>query len=210
MDAELEKTIDVLLVENRDKKLGELSEELRSSLRDIKTMIDDGDLDYETLKSYIKDKIGNIDEILPNTVGRILLGCADKEGSCILGSSDSSLDSNYMYDHETNRTTRISGTGYPLNKNSWAVIHTLGDVDDIDLDVFKMLDKKMFEKVKILKKNVGDEDNEEMVIDNLKEYIYSRPERLINLYYLLFAIGLCASFYVIYRYKDVIFPGKEN
>jgi hypothetical protein len=201
MDQELKDTIDILISGiNRDKKLGELEEELQERLIAISTALDIGSIDYNELKDYISSKL-DIEDILPGTVGYILLGCTDKAGSCVLGGNDTK-DTSFLYDAESNHITRISGVGVPLSPNSYAVIHSLVDVDDIDLDVFKMLETKGFEKVKLLKKSVGSDENEEVVIENLKQYIYSRPERLVNIYYVLAVIVAIAVLGFAYRYHQ--------
>ena len=195
-------TIDRLL-SNRDKKLGELDDDLRESLIGISASLNIGDLDYDTLRKYIKSKTV-VDDIQPGTVGHILVGCAGKEGTCVLGGGSTS-DTSYVYDEDTNHITRVSGVGIPTGEHSQAIIHTLGDPEDIDLDVFKKLDSKGFVRVKILKKNVGSSTAEEIIIDDLKKYIYSRPERLVNFYYIFALISIFATVGLIYRYREKIF-----
>ena len=159
----------LLSEDNRDKTLGEVGEDLSDYLVQIKEMVEKGNITYSGLMEEVSKYIDKGEIPKPNTVSQLLMGCVVGDEWCPLDKKDNEIS--FIYDPVTHNMVSISDSSDPRNKDTYAVIFLTGDPRDVDLDSFKGLEEKGFEKVKIKFKDVSESVYRELVIGDLEKHI---------------------------------------
>ena len=157
----------LLSVENKDKSLGEIGDELSGFLIEIKEMVDAGKITYNGLTQEISKYMDSSEVPKPGSVSQLLLGCIEGEDWCPLREKEN--DVSFFYDPDTQRFVPVSGS--ESTKGNCAVIYLSGDPRDIDVDSLKELEDKGFQKMKIRYRGIADSIYKEIDITNLQKYI---------------------------------------
>lgn len=169
-DVKLSEAIAKLLSEdNKDKSLGEISEDLSDYLVQIKEMVEKGVITYSGLTEEISKYIDRGEIPKPGSVSQLLMGCVEGEEMCPL--NEETIDVTFIYDTETQKFVSISSVDTPANQDVYAILYLTGDPREVDVDSFRELESKGFEKVKIRHKDVSDSSYREVSIENLERYI---------------------------------------
>lgn len=169
-DVKLSEAIAKLLSEdNKDKSLGEIGEDLSDYLIQIKEMVEKGDITYGGLIEEISKYIVQGEIPKPGSVSQLLLGCIEGEEFCPL--NEEKEDVTFIYDTETQKFVSISSVDTPANRDVYAILYLTGDPREVDIDSFRDLETKGFEKIKIRHKSVSESSYREVSIENLERYI---------------------------------------
>ncbi len=161
----------LLSEDNKDKSLGEIGENLSDYLIQIKDLVESGKITYSGLTEEISKYMDSEEIPKPGSVSQLLLGCVEGEDWCPL--HEKPADVSYFYDPEKQNFVSISGEDGPNSTESYAIIYLSGDPREIDIDSFKELEEKGFQKVKIRHRDISDALYKEIDITNLERYISS-------------------------------------
>ena len=171
----LDDAISELLSErNRDKSLGEISERLNDYIVEIKHLVDTRNLTYEQLREEILKHMNSIDDARPGSLAQILVGCIKGEESCPMKKEDIE---NVSFIYQDEDLIPLTKTFLPFTDESYAIIYINGDPGEIDIESLRELEGNGFKKMKIKHRESLNLKYETLEIENLKRYIYSRPEK---------------------------------
>ena len=159
---------------NKDKTIGEVSEELSDYIVEIKELVDSGSITYEDLKKEISKNLKTDSKILPGSVSQLLIGCVNEQGSCPLRQEEPE-NVPFVYDTVSDKIVPLSKIDTPVTDNTYAVLYITGNPDKINIDSLGELEKKGFRKLIIEYKNISSTEYKKINIENLRKYIYSRP-----------------------------------
>ena len=136
--------------ENKDKLLGDISEDIEESIMEIKDLIDSGEISYDQMRDELTKNL-NVNSLhRPGSVAQMLIGCTS-EDSCPM-KQEELLDIPYFYDNYEDTLMPITRTNGPISDKSYAVIYVTGNYKDIGKDKLKELYSKGFKRVKIMHK----------------------------------------------------------
>jgi hypothetical protein len=155
--------------DNKNKSLGEVSEELNTYLIEIKELVESNEISYDTLKDEIKKHVQTKDSIKPGSVAQILVGCINDE--CPLH-KETAEDVSFIYDSKSHTILPLSKYSNPLSRDSYAVLYINGDPTQIKVEALKTLENLGFQKLKIKHKAVNESSYKTMNIENISKYIY--------------------------------------
>jgi len=165
----------LLSSDNRDKTLGEVSEDLSGYLIQIKDMVKKGEITYNILMEEISKYVENGETPKPNTVAQLLLGCVEGDEWCPLDRTENEVP--FYYDFEHKKFISISDKDNPVNDDTYAIIFLTGNPKDLDISSFEYLAEQGFEKLKIKFKDVSDSVYKELVIGDLERHIRKNTKR---------------------------------
>jgi hypothetical protein len=165
----------LLSQDNKDKSLGEIGEDLSEYLVQIKELVERKEITYGGLMEEIYKYIDKDEIIKPNSVSQLLLGCVEGDQWCFFNSKDSEIS--FFYDTEKQSFVSLSGKDTPDDKDTYAVLFLSGDPRNIDIESFKNLEEKGFQKVKIRFKSVSDSEYREISIQDLVQYIQKNEKK---------------------------------
>ena len=189
----------LLSEENKDKSFGEVSEELNDYIVSIKEAVEKGEINYETLKKEISKHLQSGDKTIPGSLSQLLIGCIGDKGACPLD-SNKAQDIPFVYDNKYDRIFPLSKQDSPYSDNSYAVLYFTGQPKNLSVDSLKYLEQAGFTKLKIEYKNVSNSKYKTIYVENLKKYIYSKPEKGDeNLIYFLGIVFILLLFYLIIK-----------
>ena len=166
----------LLSEENKDKLLGEISEELEQYIADIKNMVDSGTITYDQLRAEISNNLNISEDQRPGSVAQMLLGCIDEE-SCPMRQEEV-LDIPYFYDKDRKKVIPMTGINSSIAGDSYAVVYITGSPSDISIDALKELEENGFTKIKIMYKKSTKSKYRVFNIDNLN--LYMNPQNMMN------------------------------
>jgi hypothetical protein len=159
----------LLSEENKDKLLGEISEDLDKYIGDIKNMVDSGTITYDQLRDEISKNLKLEDGAIPGSVAQMLLGCIDEE-SCPMRQEEI-LDIPYFYDKKLKKLIPMTRIDNPINADSYAVVYITGSPGDISIDAIKEIENRGFRKLKIMYKKSVRSKYRTMNINNINNYV---------------------------------------
>lgn len=142
----------LLKEDNKDKNLGEVSEELNTYLIEIKDLVESKEISYEKLKSEIQKHIDIRENVRPGSVAQLLVGCVN-ETECPL-QKEKAMDVSFIYDHKTDKLVPLTNITSPLTDNSYCVIYINGDPKNIKIEALMELEKMGFKRIKIKHKTI--------------------------------------------------------
>ena len=166
----------LLSEENKDKLLGEISEDLEQYIADIKNMVDAGTITYDQLRTEISNNLNITEDQRPGSVAQMLLGCIDEE-SCPMRQEEV-LDIPYFYDKDRKKVIPMTGINSSITSDSYAVVYITGSPSDISIDALKELEENGFSKIKIMYKKSTKSKYKSFNIDNLN--LYMNPQNMMN------------------------------
>ena len=166
----------LLSEENKDKLLGEVSEELEQYITDIKNMVDSGTITYDQLRDEISKNLNLSEEHIPGSVAQMLMGCIDEE-SCPMRQEEI-LDIPYFYDKQNKKLIPITKLDSSITNESYAVIYVTGSPSDVSIDSLRELESKGFNRIKIMYKKNTKSKYRTFNVDNLN--IYLNPQNMFN------------------------------
>ena len=166
----------LLSEENKDKLLGEISDDLEQYIADIKNMVDAGTITYDQLREEISKNLNIYEDQRPGSVAQMLMGCIDEE-SCPMRQEEV-LDIPYFYDKVNKKIIPITRIDSSITSDSYAVIYVTGSPSDVSIDSLRELENKGFTKIKIMYKNSSKSKYRTFNIDNLN--LYMNPASMFN------------------------------
>jgi len=166
----------LLSEENKDKLLGEISDDLEQYIADIKNMVDAGTITYDQLREEISKNLNIYEDQRPGSVAQMLMGCIDEE-SCPMRQEEV-LDIPYFYDKVNKKIIPITRIDSSITSDSYAVIYVTGSPSDVSIDSLRELENKGFTKIKIMYKNSSKSKYRTFNIDNLN--LYMNPVGMFN------------------------------
>ena len=166
----------LLSEENKDKLLGEISEDLEQYIADIKNMVDSGTITYDKLRDEISNNLNITEDQRPGSVAQMLLGCIDEE-SCPMRQEEV-LDIPYFYDKEQKKIIPMTKINNSFTPDSYAVIYITGNPSDISIDALRELEENGFSKIKIMYKKSTKSRYKTFNVDNLN--LYMNPQNMFN------------------------------
>ena len=186
----------LLSEENKDKLLGEISEDLDKYIGDIKNMVDSGTITYDQLRDEISKNIKLEEDAIPGSVAQMLLGCIDEE-SCPMRQEEI-LDIPYFYDTKLKEIIPMTRIDNPINSDSYAVVYITGNPSDISIDTLKGIEKRGFNKLKIMYKKSVRSKYRTMNINNINIYVASRSDFNYKTG-LMVMLLLCVILYLLFK-----------
>ena len=199
MEVELSDAISKLLSEqNKDKSLGELTEELSSYIIEIKELVDSNSISFETLRDEISKHVDLNNRNIPGSVSQLLIGCINENGACPM-KREKAEDIAFAYDESSKKLLPLSKTNVPLTEDTYAVVYVTGHPSAINIDCLHDLENKGFKKLRIEYKEVSSSNYKSLNIENLKKYLYFKPGTKNNngLMVICFLFALILLIYVI-------------
>lgn len=190
MDSKLERFSGImrklLSEENRDKLLGDISDDIEESIMEVKDLIDSGEITYDQMRDELTKNL-NVNTLhRPGSVAQMLVGCTS-EDSCPM-KQEELLDIPYFYDNYEDTLMPITRVNSPVSDKSYAVVYVTGDYKDIGKDKLKELYSKGFKRVKIMYKTGTRARYNITKIDDIYSFINS-PETDYSKY----AIGVSVT-----------------
>jgi hypothetical protein len=172
---DLSKAVSELLSsKNKNKSLGEASEELNNYIIKIKELVDEGEITLEELREEITKHLGSKTNVVPNSLAQLLIGCVGDSNACLM-KAEKPEDVPFLYNHQTSKLQPLSKLRAPLTTDSVAVLYVTGRPDKINLESLKFLEDIGFKKLRIEYKDVKSSNYKIINVDNLRKYIYSKP-----------------------------------
>ena len=166
----------LLSEENKDKLLGEISDDLEQHIADIKNMVDSGSITYDQLREEISKNINLRTEHQPGSVAQMLLGCIDEE-SCPMRQEEI-MDVPFFYDKDNKDVIPITQISSSISPESNAVIYITGSPSDVSMDCIQKLQDKGFTKIKIMYKKSSRSKYRTFNISNIQ--LYTNPTKMFN------------------------------
>lgn len=183
---------ELLSSDNKNKSLGEVSDDLNQYIIDLKDLVDQKEIDLDDLKFEIAKYLKKDEKILPGSLAQLLIGCIGEEDACAL-KEEHPEDVPFAYNHEKGVLLPLSHFKTPITDNTYAVLYINGDPRKINLDSLKNLEEKGFKKIKIHYKNIDSANYKVVNIDNLRKYIHTHSrdgifQDLVIMGFILFLI----------------------
>ena len=166
----------LLSEENKDKLLGEISDELEQYIAEIKNMVDSGSITYDQLREEISKNINLRQDQQPGSVAQMLLGCIDEE-SCPMRQEEI-MDVPFFYDKDANDVIPITQVSTSISPDSSAVIYITGSPSEVSMNSLKRLREKGFSKIKIMYKRSSRSKYRTFNINNVQLYV--NPTKMFN------------------------------
>ena len=187
--------------DNKNKSLGEVSQELNDYIIEIKELVDTGDITYDELKEEISKHMKGEEKILPNSLAQLLIGCVGGTDSCPM-KKESPEDIPFAYDNKTKKLIPMSKFTSPLTEDTYAVIYISGDPRNVSVESLRDLEIAGFKKLRIEYKGIEQSSYKTINIDNLKRYIYSKPEKDSNAGIMVMVFIVMVALILFYNMKN--------
>ena len=140
----------LLTDENKDKNLGEVSEELNRYLIEIKDLVESNEISYDEIQKHMD--IG--ENTAPGSVAQLLMGCVN-ETECPL-QKEQAVDISFVYDHKLDKIIPLTNVTGPVTEESYCIIYINGDPESIKIQSLLELERMGFQKIKIKHKKPND------------------------------------------------------
>jgi hypothetical protein len=190
---------EILSSKNRSLSLGEASQELNNYIIHIKELVDNGSITLNDLSNEIVKHIKNKDEIIPNSLAQLLIGCVGDKNSCLM-KQEKPEDVPFIYNHQTQKLQALSKENTPFSDDSTAVLYITGSPEKINIESLKFLEDQGFKKLRIEYKDINSANYKVINVDNLKKYIYTQPEK--DIYKSVFIIGfILLLIFILYKFQ---------
>lgn len=202
---------ELLSSDNKNKSLGEVSDDLNQYIIIIKDLVDQKEVNLEDLKFEIAKYLRKDDKVLPGSLAQLLVGCISSEDACPL-KEEHPEDVPFAYNHEKGVLVPLSYFKRPITDNTYAVLYINGDPQKINLDSLKKLEEDGFRKIKIHYKNVDSANYTVFNVDNLKKYIHthSRDGIFQDLMILGFIVFLILIIYKMNKINNTALPVEKK
>lgn len=189
----------LLSEENKNKSLGEASEELNEYIIIIKELVDSGEINYQDLQTEIAKHLTSEDKTIPGSLAQLLVGCVGENGACPM-KQENIMDVPFAYDNKMKKIIPLSSQNTPYNKETYAVLYFTGEPSNLDIKSLHSIEEAGFRKLKIEYKSVNSANYKTLYVENLSKFIYSQPEKGDdNMLYLLGLIFILIIFYFLVR-----------
>jgi hypothetical protein len=192
---------ELLSATNKDKSLGEASEELNNYIIKIKELVDEGDVTLEELREEITKNLNSDQEVVPNSLAQLLIGCVGDSESCLM-KAEKPEDVPFLYNPQTHILQPLGKMKTPLTNDSVAVLYVTGSPDKINVESLKMLEDSGFKKLRIEYKDIKSANYKVINIDNLKRYIYSKPTEKDALQSIMILGFLLLIIFMLYKLQN--------
>ena len=159
----------LLTEDNKDKNLGEVSEELNRYLIEIKDLVESKEISYDKLRSEIQKHINVKENVRPGSVAQLLVGCVN-ENECPL-QKEKAMDISFIYDHKTDRLVPLTAITGPVSDESYCIIYINGDPKNIKPEALMELEKAGFKRIKIKHKKTNSSKYSTIDISDIQSMI---------------------------------------
>lgn len=190
----------LLSEENKNKSIGEVSEELSEYLVNIKELVESNQISYEVLKKEIEKHIDFNKNIKPGSIGQLLVGCM--VGSECAMSKETPEDIAFAYDSNKNVILPLTRLKNPISEKSYCVLYINGIPSDISLDSLKTLENAGFKKIKIKHKNLNETSYKTLDIEDINKYIESKSQQDTSKYGIVISGILLTTILMWYLYSN--------
>ena len=143
----------LLTEDNKDKNLGEVSEELNRYLIEIKDLVESKEISYDKLRKEIQKHINVRENVRPGSVAQLLVGCV-RENECPL-QKEKAMDISFIYDHKLDKLVPLTSISSPVTDNSYCIIYINGDPNNIKVEALLEIEKMGFKKIKVKHKKTN-------------------------------------------------------
>ena len=176
----------ILSDDNRDKSLGEASEEINEYVVTIKELVNSGEIKYETLQNEITKHIGDDDQTIPGSLAQLLVGCVGDNLSCPMKKNEAK-DVPFAYDNKLEKIVPLSKIEQADNDNTYAILYFTGNPKNLNIKSLNYLENRGFKKLKIEYKTISSANYKTLYIENLSKYINNREDK--DSHEILYVIG---------------------
>ena len=188
----------LLTEDNKDKNLGEVSQELNSYLIEIKELVESNEISYDRLKDEIQKHMDLREDVRPGSVAQLLVGCMNEE-SCPL-QREEAVDISFIYDHRTHKIIPLTKSYGPVSDNSYCVIYINGAPESIKIEALLELESLGFKKIKIKHKKPEDPNYKVLDISDIYTLINKNENPLNSKGTFIIAVFL-VMLLLLYLYK---------
>ena len=188
----------LLTEENKDKNLGEVSQELNNYLIEIKDLVESNEISYDKLREEIQKHIDTDQSARPGSVAQLLMGCVN-ESECPL-QKEKAVDISFIYDHKLNKVVPLTNVTSPVSEDSYCIIYINGDPESIKIESFLELESLGFQKIKIKHKKPSDSSYKIIDFGSIQEAI-NRNQKLNSKGTFILAVILIMLL-LLYLYKS--------
>lgn len=188
--------------DNKDKLLGEISDDLEDAIIQVKNMIDSGEITHHELQQEISKNLNLGENHVPGSVAQMIIGCT-KEDSCPMRQEEL-MDIPYFYDQREDSLIPITKIDMPIGAQSYAVVYMTGG-KKLTPKVIAQLQNSGFTKAKVMFKNSTHDKYKMSIYENLNQ---SPVEADGNFNTMAISIGLFILFtgilmFYLFRAKDL-------
>lgn len=159
----------LLTEDNKDKNLGEVSQELNNYLIEIKELVESNEISYDRLRDEIQKHMNLKEDVRPGSVAQLLVGCMN-EDSCPL-QKEEAVDISFIYDHKTDKIIPLTKAYGPVSENSYCVIYINGRPESIKIEALMELESLGFKKIKIKHKKPNEANYKVLDISDIQTII---------------------------------------
>ena len=159
----------LLTEDNKDKNLGEVSQELNNYLIEIKELVESNEISYDRLRDEIQKHMNLKEDVRPGSVAQLLVGCMN-EDSCPL-QKEEAVDISFIYDHKTDKIVPLTKAYGPVSENSYCVIYINGRPESIKIEALMELESLGFKKIKIKHKKPSEANYSVLDISDIQSMI---------------------------------------
>lgn len=193
---------EILSNDNKDKSLGEASSELNNYMIKIKDLVDSGEVTLDELREEITKHLKSKEDVVPNSLAQLLIGCVGDKETCLM-KPEKPEDVPFLYNSNHNILQPLAkGNNLPLTNDSTAVLYLTGNPEKINVDSLKFLEEQGFKKLRIEYKDIKSSNYKVININNLKRYIYSKPNET-DIYKSVAFLGfLILLIFIIYKLQS--------
>ena len=160
----------LLTEENKNKSLGEVSEDLNDYLIEIKRLVETNEISYDKLRTEIRKHVDQENKLKPGSVAQLLVGCINDE--CPL-QKEVAEDISFIYDGNSRELIPLTNISNPVSSESFAVLYISGDPREVKISSLSKIESMGFKKIKIKHKKINESNYKTFTIDNLEDYIES-------------------------------------
>ena len=189
----------LLTEDNKDKNLGEVSQELNNYLIEIKELVESNEISYDRLRDEIQKHMNLKEDVRPGSVAQLLVGCMN-EDSCPL-QKEEAVDISFIYDHKTDKIVPLTKAYGPVSENSYCVIYINGKPETIKIEALMELESLGFKKIKIKHKKPSEPNYKVLDISDIQTMINKNDTSLGSRGTLIVAIFL-VMLLVLYLYRN--------
>ena len=189
----------LLTDDNKNKNLGEVSQELNNYLIEIKELVESNEISYDRLRDEIHKHMNLKEDVQPGSVAQLLVGCMN-EDSCPL-QKEEAVDISFIYDHKTDKIVPLTKAYGPVSENSYCVIYINGKPETIKIEALMELESLGFKKIKIKHKKPSEPNYKVLDISDIQTLINKNDTSVGSRGTLIVAIFL-VMLLLLYLYRN--------
>ena len=189
----------LLTEDNKDKNLGEVSQELNNYLIEIKELVESNEISYDRLRDEIQKHMSIKEDVRPGSVAQLLVGCMSEE-SCVL-QKEEAVDISFIYDHKLDKIVPLTKAYGPVSENSYCVIYINGNPESIKIEALLELEGLGFKKIKIKHKKPNEANYKVLDISDIQDVINRNNKSITSKGTLIISVFL-VMLLLLYLFKN--------